>query len=368
MDKKFWAAVFTLVGTVIGAGILGLPYVFAQSGFWVGSFWLIFLGVILLYVNLALGEVTLRTKKIHQLPGYAEKYLGEKGKIFVLIAFGFAAYSAMLAYLIGEGQSLSQLFTGSLSYSIYFGVGFWLIMTLMLREGLLGLKKVETWGVLGIVILILVLFGYYFPQIDSANLAVANYDDIFLSFGVVFFAILGFTAIPEMRRILGTDGNSMKSALIVGKIILIFLYFIFCLTFVGILGLNVPEVATLSFGKLINLLGIFTMLTSYFVYSFALKDVFVYDLQKKKYVGFFVSFVPLVLYLVVSFFGLLSFVQVLAIGGVVAGSAKGIAILLMNKNAKKMGERKPEFSVPINWFVIILLSFIFIAGMIAEFL
>jgi len=76
LDKKFWATVFTLTGTVIGAGILGLPYVFAKSGFFVGLFWLIFLGIITIYFNLALGEVTLRTKGVHHLPGLAEKYLG----------------------------------------------------------------------------------------------------------------------------------------------------------------------------------------------------------------------------------------------------------------------------------------------------
>ena len=32
VNKKFWATAFTLTGTVVGAGILGLPYVFSQSG------------------------------------------------------------------------------------------------------------------------------------------------------------------------------------------------------------------------------------------------------------------------------------------------------------------------------------------------
>jgi len=62
MNKKFWAATFTLTGTMIGAGVLGLPYVFAQSGFVIGLFWLIILGSILIFVNLSLGEITLRTK------------------------------------------------------------------------------------------------------------------------------------------------------------------------------------------------------------------------------------------------------------------------------------------------------------------
>ena len=36
-DKKFWAAAFTLSGTIVGAGILGLPYAFSKSGFLTSS-------------------------------------------------------------------------------------------------------------------------------------------------------------------------------------------------------------------------------------------------------------------------------------------------------------------------------------------
>lgn len=77
--KGIWATTFTLSGTVIGAGILGLPYVFAKSGFLFGLFWLLVLGIITLYTFLCLGEISLRTKADHQLPGLAGKYLGKGG-------------------------------------------------------------------------------------------------------------------------------------------------------------------------------------------------------------------------------------------------------------------------------------------------
>jgi len=98
LKRKFFSTAFTLTGTIIGAGILGLPYVFSKAGFLVGIFWLILLGFIMLFVNLSLGEISLRTKKIHQLPGYAEKYLGKKGKIIMFFAVIFGIYSALLAY------------------------------------------------------------------------------------------------------------------------------------------------------------------------------------------------------------------------------------------------------------------------------
>ncbi len=365
-DKKFWATAFTLTGTIVGAGILGLPYVFSKSGFLIGVFWLFFLGVIMVFVNLCLGEVTLRTKEIHQLPGYAEKYLGKWASRIMFFAFVFGIYSALIAYLIGEGQSFSQIFNGNLDYAIYYSIGFWIVMTLLLREGLKGLKKIETWGVTVIILLILGIFIYFIGGVKVDNLSYVNYENIFLPFGVVLFSFLGFSSISELRREIKGDERKLKKAIIIGALIPVVLYILFSLIFVGVLGASVFEVATLSFGNIIVVLGIFTMLTSYFVLSFSLKDVFRFDLHDRKYSFFFVSLLPLILYLIITYFGMAGFIRVLGIGGVVSGGITGILILLMNVQAKKLGDRKSEFSVFLNWLIISILSIIFILGVIVE--
>ncbi len=367
VDKKFWATVFTLSGTIIGAGILGLPYVFSKSGFFIGLFWLLVIGAIVMFTSLCLGEVSLRTKGKHHLAGYARKYLGIWQKRIMFFAVAFGIYSALLAYLIGEGQSFSKLFTGTLDYSLYFAIGFWIIMSFLLREGLRGLKKIETWGVLAIIFIILFISGWYSPSINVENLFYNDFSYFFLPFGIILFALLGFTSIPELKMEIKGKEKKLKKAIVVGILIPIILYIIFSFVFVGVLGKEIQGVATLSFGNLVVLLGIFTMLTSYFVLSFSLRDMFMFDLGfSKKNTFFFVSIAPLFLYLIASIFNLLDFVTVLGIGGVFSGGLMGILILLMNKKAKKYGDRKPEYSMPINWFVVILLSVVFIAGIIFE--
>ncbi len=366
-DKKFWATTFTFTGTIIGAGILGLPYVFSKSGYFVGFFWLLLLGIMLIFTSLCMGEVCLRTKGKHQLAGYAEKYLGKWAQRLMFFAVIFGIYSALLAYLIGEGQSFSFIFTGGLNYTIYFAIGFWLIMTLLLREGMKGLKKIETWGVLAIIGLIFLIIFWFIPQVEINNLFNYNFSYLFLPFGVVLFALMGFTSIPELRIEIKGKEKKLKKAIIIGALIPVFIYSIFSLIFVGVLDENVPEVSTLGFGKLVSIFGIFTMLTSYFVLSFSLKDLFEYDLNlSKKYNFILVSIVPLILYLTVYFFKIAGFVKVLGVGGVVAGGLTGILILFMNKKSKDIGKRKPEYKMPLNWFWIILLSLIFVFGIIVE--
>lgn len=369
MNKKFWATTFTLTGTIIGAGILGLPYVFAKSGFLAGLFWLTVLGAVMLFVNLALGEITLRTRGKHQLSGYANKYLGKWGKRAMFFAMLFGIYSALLAYLVGEGESLSKLIPGDIP-PLIFGIMFWLVMTLLLREGLKGLKKVETWGVIAIVAIILGIFIRFFPLIKTKNLITWNPTNFALPIGVAMFALLGFTSIPELRKEIRGQEKLFRKAIIIGTLIPIALYIIFSATFVGILGTNVTQIATLSFGPLMMILGIFTMLTSYFVLAFSLKDTFEEDIKTTKKTNFlFTSLIPLVLYIIVTQLNFIGFALILGFGGVISGGLTGILILLIAKKAKRntRNGKDSEIQIPINWPIIIILSIIFLAGIIIQF-
>jgi len=369
MNKKFWATTLTLSGTIVGAGILGLPYVFAKSGFLVGLFWLIVLGGVMIFVNLALGEITLRTKGRHQLAGYAEKYLGKWGKRIMFFAVSFGIYSALLAYLVGEGESLSQLLPGNIP-PIFLGILFWLSMTLLLRDGLNGLKKVETWGVVAIIIIVLGIFIKFIPVVNPANLVIWNPTNFTIPIGVIMFAILGFVSIPELRKEIKGQEKLFRKAIIIGSLIPIALYILFTAVFVSILGTNITEIATLSFGPIITILGIFTMLTSYFILNFSLKSMFKYDFKLSKKVNFFfVSIIPLILYLLITQFDFIGFILILEIGGIISGGLTGILIVLIAKKAKSntRNGKKPEIQVPLNWILIILLIIIFTSGILLEF-
>src|SRR3989344_3960854 len=102
---KIFSAISILMGTVIGAGVLGIPYVISKSGFTIGLLHLIIIGIIISVISLYLGEIALRTKENHQLTGYVEKYLGKKGKNIMLFVLAFDICAALVAYLVGEGES-----------------------------------------------------------------------------------------------------------------------------------------------------------------------------------------------------------------------------------------------------------------------
>jgi tyrosine-specific transport protein len=368
VNKSFWSASFTLSGTMMGAGILALPFVFSSAGFLSGLFWLLLISFLVLFVNLSLGEVVLRSSGTHQLVGYARRYLGPVGERFMFFSVLFGMYAALLAFLVGQGSSFSALFPGVFPPLVW-GIIFWFSMLFVLRRGLGGLKSFELYGVFVVILIVLGLFFAFSSYVDLYSYVGINEEFFFLPVGIVLFSFLGFASIPEMKRELGSNLRFLRSAIVFGTFVPLVLYVLFTSLFSGDLVSSVSEVATLSFGgPFLILLGMFTMATSFVIHSFALRDMFVFDEDFSSGKAFFFSsLLPLLLYVIVELFGFASFVSILGVGGVLAVGSSAILILLMNLRSKVVdASSRPSFVVPMNWFLVVFFSLLFVFAVVVE--
>lgn len=366
-NKKYFSAVSILVGTCVGAGILGLPYIASKTGFFITFLYLLIIGGIVLLVNLYLSEVILRTKKKHQLIGYAEKYLGRKGRHFMEFGAVFGIYAAMVAYTLGVGESLSFLLFGDANHAIIFGVFFGFMMLFLLKGGIQSLKRFEKWGVLIVLLLFIAIVAIFSPNVNYQNLLEMNFNFFLLPFGVVLFSLMSFHSVPEMKLVIGSDGKLFKRAVISGTLISVLIYVLFSLVVVGVFGSNTPEVATLALGPVFIFLGIFTMFTSYLAMGNSLMDNFKFDERYTSRSSWILaSLIPIVLFLITQLSKFFSFTKILSIGGVVSGGLVAVLVLLMVKKAKILGDRKPEYSFKSKWIWIILFGLIFLFGVVNE--
>ena len=362
MVNKF-AAASALIGTIIGAGILGIPYVVVKSGFPLGMLNLVVAGIVVMIISLYLGEITLRTKKNHQLPGYAEKYLGKNGKKIMILVLAFDVYSAIIAYMIGVSESLSFLIFGDPSHTLLLGIAFWIFMSGLTYEGMRALKKGEEIGVILILIFIISIAILYGSKIETANLAYSNLSNIFTPFGVMLFAFLAFAAIPEVKKIIGSEKRHMKKIIISSYILTAVIYAVFALIVVGSQGQKTPELATLTLGIPFIVLGILTMFTSYLALSIALADSLTEDYNYSKKKSWMLTiFFPLIIFILLEIFSLSSFTKVLSIGGIISVTMMATMIMLMIKNSRKNSEVKPPYEMPyskeIKWvFIAIIILF-----------
>ena len=363
MSKHVLGAVATLIGAIIGAGVLGIPYVIAKSGFIIGAIHIILLGLAALLINLYVGEIALRTDGKHQLVKYAEIYLGKYGKFIMFIAMLVGLYGALTAYLIGEGVSIGQLFNIN---PITAMIIFFAIMALFIFKGLNIIEGAEIYFNIFRLVLIIGFLIFLFTRFDISNVSYTNTSNFLVPYGAVFFALMGTAVIPEMKEELKNNRKLLKKALIIGSIIPIVVYLVLSFAVIGVTGQSTTEIATpglsslgtsaLIFG---NLFAIISMATAFLVLGLALKWVFEYDYRINKHIAFLLTMaVPFA----IVFFISPAFSRVLAITGAVAGGLEGIIIVLIHRKAANHG--KPEYAVKNSLILNILLISLFVAGMI----
>lgn len=338
-------AIATLVGTVVGAGVLGIPYVVNKVGFVPGMIILAILTYAMTVRHLMVGEIVLRTRRNHQMVGYFDKYFGKWAKYAMTVAFVVGLYGSMLAYIIGSGSVLAAVFGGS---DIWYSMGFVLAASVFIYIGLNIVKRSEfvlTLTIFAIIAVIIVLAG---DRLHVPDLEYSDWSQAYLPYGVILFALAGSVAIPEIRRELRRNEILMKRALIWGTIIPAVIYFIFTFFALGVDGDQVTEIATVGLGNTLgrpmvvlgNLFAFFAMSTSMLTVGLAIRDMYMFDYRLKRMTAWVFTMFPPVLFLFIAHAG---FTRVLNWVGGVLGGIISIATIVMFWRSRRIGEREPEY-------------------------
>ena len=345
MNLKSWDAIATLVGAVVGAGALGLPFVMARAGIIPGLTYIIVLGAAILALHLMVGEVALRTNGDHQLTGYARLYVGKAAGRIMTLSMVVGVYGALLAYIIGMGASLSLLLGGL--PEIWMLVTF-VVMGILLSQRLAIIEKSERYlSALKILLIVIVsIAAFTCGKWSSANLSPTQSWTI--PFGVVLFSLLGTAVIPEVREELKGNFRLMRPVLFWSSGIVVAIYILFALGIVGVTGGSTSEIATISLGSamglgiviLLDCFAVIAMASAFLALGEALKKTFEEDYGWRPWTAWAtVMAVPAILILL----GLHSFIDIIGITGALAGGLDGIVIVLMYRSARVRGKRKPEY-------------------------
>jgi len=358
-------AVFMITGMMIGAGVLGLPYVVTKVGLGIGLSLIVIWGLVMLLLNLMIGEIAVRTKESLQLPGFAGKYVGRWAKHLMSIIIIFSGFGVLLAYVIGEGEVLSELFGGQKEW---WSVLFWSLGSFFIWRGLNTIKTLDKLLSFFVILLIGGLSVFLLPKIHFAHFSVNNFSDFFLPFGVILFALHATPAIVEAHVILPGSQKRFRKAIIFGTLVPMVLYLLFSLGVVGVLGQNVSEIATVSLGRsfgtgilvFANLFAALAMATCFMGLGLALKQTLTWDHKMNRHVAeIIIIAVPLALYLI----GLRSFVSVVeVVGGVFIGLEALLIVLICYKARKKGALDASRFGTMNFWLAAVPVVFFFTAA------
>ncbi len=372
IDREFLMATATLVGTAIGAGIFGLPYVVSKAGFFPSLMLISLLGLMMLISSLMYGEIILRTKGHCRLVSCAHKYLGEGGRLFAAVISFLSLYSGNLVYIILSGTFLNSFLSPIVGGNefLYSSLAFIFIL-LVTYCGLQIFSAIESWMTLFLIALIAAVSYKGALYADPQNLLTGDPSALFIPFGVILFSLGANTAVPEIIRIVSRRQSRIKTIITGGTVFYTSVYVIFVAAVVGVTGAATSEEAFAGLNRSIGdgvvtagfLIGFLAVITSYLVCNVALKEIFHFDLHfEERTSRLLAAVVPYILFLL----GFRDFIQVVNFAGSITGGLLGILIILIFHRAKTRGDKKPAYEIHIGHAASSMMILVYLLGMIYE--
>jgi len=374
MSNSFVLALSTLVGTIVGAGIFGLPYVISKSGVLPAVFYFFLIGGAVMVLHLLFGEVCLRTKEKHRLIGYSQMYLGRLGKMLVVVSTFFGLLGALLVYIILGGRFLAIALTPFFSVSdTTASFVFWIVLSFFVLQGIQFIAKAEFFMNLLLLLFGVIIFVFAFPHVQSINFTLIENSNIFLPYGVILFSLLGWSAVPEIADLFKgkKDKQNLKRVIVWTFAIVIAFYLVFSFIIVGVSGQdtspNTLDGLVPFLGQNIvvlgSLFGLVALASSFLILGNYMKNSLRYDFKLPYLVSTGIAvFVPFLVYLL----GIRDVIAVMGILGAVLGAIEGVIIIIIFQKAKKKGKRKPEYSMRFPKILLIPLAIVFVLGIVAE--
>ncbi len=338
---NFLKALAIFLGTIIGVGIFGLPFVASKSGFWVVVGYFVVMAIATIAMNLIYGSVIMGTEKIHRLPGYVQEYLGFKWKRFSFLVVALGITGSLLAYLIIGGQFLFSCLSPFLGGNIFlYTLLFFSAGSFLVLRGIKSISAVEL-ILLGVLLVILGLFFVEaFPYINIDNFKTINLEYLILPYGIILFSLGGGSVIPELKEILGNKPKMLKAVIISGILITVMIYLLFIYVIQGA-SVVVSEDAISGLGSVLGedviklgfLFGVIACFTSFLTLALTLKKVLWYDFKFNKNIAWFLTcFIPLGLFLL----GFRKFIDVISFTGAIFFGVEGIILILLYKKYLKI--------------------------------
>ena len=304
-----------LIGTQVGAGVLGLPYAASKVGF-IPAF-VILIGVMLLMLFTALIVLKLSTEmRGAQMSTIAQRTLGKLGGWTMYLSILLMSFGALLAYVAGMGSVFASLFGVNETVG---AIIFWVLASFVIYLGLEASGKAELILSYTMLVLFIGVAAMLLPHAKLENGLYIEMGGILSMTGVAIFSLGCHTIIPDVYKGIG-DYDKAKKVVIGAFLIPTILYAVFMIVFLLVFGKGTPQIATQGietlYGKIGNIIGnaipLIAITTSYIGVGLAQQSNSREFLRLKKPIAWALTAVPpIAVYLM----GIRNFADVLAFAG-----------------------------------------------------
>lgn len=348
--KTLVRATLTVIGTIVGAGIFGVPAMMEKAGALVGTivFWIV--AAVILAAHLLFVELIARDPARRRFPGYVGRVFGPWGTRISAVTHTLQLTGANFAYVVLGGLFLSQIASalGVGIGEIVWQILFWIAGVLIVLSALRVVAKIETALTWLLIAVMLLLVAFAVPQADALRFVPRHWAFALAPLGTFIFALFGMMVIPEVHEIAGRRIERTRCAVAVGTIAAclltwLFGFFIFSAVPPGLasdLGAMARIISPPFLRFILPLVGLLAVITSFITSAFDLQAMIRIDLEQRAWVGRLATFgVPLVLL----FAATRDFLATIDVVGALFAAANGVIIAAAASAAMQKGRKRPMF-------------------------
>ena len=246
--SRIYGAILLIVGTSIGAGMLGLPITTGLNGFLPSISVFLICGTLMLWSAFLMVEVICVFKENTNLISMAKQTIGEKSTIFVWIVFLGLFYSLLAAYLSASGNLFLDVFDIISSNHNLNNIAPMLIIFMCSPFLLFGIKYIDsmnqvTFSILVLSYLLLILL--LFKHIDIGYLQTMRGGFFMNSLSITILSFAFHPILPTISEYLKYNIKDISATIIVGSAIIFIIYVLWEMMLLGV----VPIVGDVSISK-----------------------------------------------------------------------------------------------------------------------
>lgn len=291
-----------VAGTSIGGGMLALPVLTSQVGFFPSLAIYLMSWFFMMCTGLLFLEISLWMGKDANIISMAERTLGKWGKMAAWGLYLFLFYCLTLAYIVGAGNLLVEVMEGSIDLKQWQAqVLFLLLFAPFVYIGARLVSRFNLFLMLGLGASYLIFVVLGFSHVLTENLLVANWSKAWTALPITFTAFAYQGIIPTLVDYMKRDYRQTRLAIIIGSFLPLITYAIWQWLILGIVPIEGPnslneaiqngQNAVQPLKNVLNISSLyvvgqyfafFALLTSFFGVTLGLLDFWADGLKVKK--------------------------------------------------------------------------------------
>lgn len=228
-----------IAGTSIGGGMLALPVLTSLAGFLPSMVVYLLCWLFMTCTGLLFIEIALCMDKGANIISMSQRTLGNAGKAFSWVLYLGLFYCLSVAYIVGCGDLVAQLFKGLISEQV---APFLFVLVFMpfVFAGMRVVGRLNIFLMFGLIASFFAFLALGFPFVKTELLAYSDWSMSLFALPIAFAAFSYHGIVPSLVEYMGHDAGRLRKTLFIGTSITFVTYAIWQWLIQGIIPTEGP--------------------------------------------------------------------------------------------------------------------------------